>query len=116
MHPLTPQEACFEAGIKFGALYHQFAGTPLSVESAPSLERAIEDAIENQPHCVSVDVDIQTDAVAAAIDDGSADYVEFTGRFAVVEVVVEYQGYEVVATMSMENEYPRMRIVEVLEP
>ncbi len=24
------QQACFEAGIKFGSLYHQFAGTPVS--------------------------------------------------------------------------------------
>lgn len=116
MQPSTPQVACFEAGIKFGALYHQFAGTPLSIESAPGLEVAIEEAIENQPHCRTVDVDIRTDDVASAIEDGSAEYVEFTGRFADVEVVVAYEGHEVVARMQMEEGYPRMHVVEVREP
>jgi hypothetical protein len=44
------ERACFEAGIKFGALYHQFVGTPVAPDSAASLERAMAAAIENQPH------------------------------------------------------------------
>ncbi|MFQ3285111.1 dihydroneopterin aldolase family protein, partial [Natronomonas sp.] len=58
MEPTTPQTACFEAGIKFGSLYHQFAGTPVSPGSAASLGRAIEESIENQPFCAGVDVDV----------------------------------------------------------
>ena len=40
--PTEAEIACFEAGIKFGSLYHQFAGTPVSPESADSLARAME--------------------------------------------------------------------------
>ena len=108
--PTAAQTACFEAGIKFGALYHQFAGTPVSPASAASLERAIEDAIENQPHCESVSVAILTDELDAAIDHG---YTELTGRFMAVELVVEYEANRVTARMAMEDGYPRMRVESV---
>ncbi|WP_435098648.1 dihydroneopterin aldolase family protein [Halarchaeum sp. P4] len=109
----TAEEACFEVGIKFGSLYHQFAGTPVSPESAPSLERAIEESIENQPHCVEVTVDVRTDELEAELAESSAEYTEFTGRFMEVEVVVDYEGTEAVARMEMEGDYPLMRLVEV---
>ena len=111
--PTTPtdgERACFEAGIKFGALYHQFAGTPVSPESAGSLERAIEEAIENQPYCESVSVDILTDKLAAATDHG---YTELTGQFMEVELVVERGGNDVTARMVMEDGYPLMRVASV---
>ena len=112
MDPTDAQTACFEAGIKFGSLYHQFAGTPISPDSAASLERAIEEAIENQPHAERVAVEIDPDRVA---EDANAThgYAEFTGRHATAEVVVEYEGVEVVARMAMEDGYPRMQIASV---
>ena len=110
MDPTDAQTACFEAGIKFGSLYHQFAGTPVSPESAASLERAIEEAIENQPCAERVTVDIDPDRVA---EDANRGYAEFTGRHATAEVVVESEGVEVVARMAMEDGYPRMRITSV---
>jgi len=110
MDPTDAEAACFEAGIKFGALYHQFAGTPVSPASAGSLARAIEEAIENQPHCERVSVDIDEDAVAA---DATKGYAEFTGRHATAEVVVGYEGVEVVARMAMEGGYPLMAVETV---
>lgn len=110
--PTADQEACFEAGIKFGSLYHQFAGTPISPESAPSLERAIEAAIENQPHCVDVTVDILEDRLAADIEHG---YTELTGKYLEVGVTVEYAGREVHASMAMEDGYPLMRLDSLRE-
>jgi hypothetical protein len=115
MEPSTPQTACFEAGIKFGSLYHQFAGTPVSPDSAASLETAIEAAIENQPHCESVAVDVLTADLAADLAERSADYAELTGRYLEVDVVVSYEGYTVRTSMAMEDDYPRMRIDEVSE-
>jgi hypothetical protein len=104
-------QACFEAGIKFGSLYHQFAGTPVSPDSAASLERAMADAIENQPFCESVTVDIDESALAdAAADHG---YVELTGRFMEVRMRIEYEGVVVRTAMEMEGEYPLMRLVNV---
>jgi hypothetical protein len=105
------QQACFEAGIKFGSLYHQFAGTPVSPDSAPSLERAMAEAIENQPFCESVSVDVDVDALADAAGDNG--YVELTGRFMEVEMQVEYEGVVVHTAMEMEDGYPLMRLVAV---
>ncbi|NIB98504.1 dihydroneopterin aldolase family protein [Halobacterium sp. R2-5] len=102
------QQACFEAGIKFGALYHQFAGTPVSPESAPSLETAIEESIENQPFCESVTVDILTEKL-----DTEHGYTELTGEYMEVEVVVDYEGSEVVAEMAMHEGYPLMELASV---
>jgi len=113
MDPTDAQTACFEAGIKFGSLYHQFAGAPVSPASAPSLERAIEDAIENQPHCESVTVTVHEDELAAELADGPADYTELTGRFIDVEIVVDYEGQQVVASMAMADGYPLMQVESV---
>lgn len=114
-NPTTPTDAetaCFEAGIKFGSLYHQFAGTPVSPESADSLARAIEDAIENQPHCESVAVEILTEELAAVTEHG---YTELTGRFMDVEILIERGGCAVTARMEMEDGYPLMAVESVEE-
>ncbi|WP_246986380.1 dihydroneopterin aldolase family protein [Halorientalis marina] len=115
MDPTDAQTACFEAGIKFGSLYHQFAGTPVSPDSADSLSAAMEESIENQPHCRAVTVSVREDELADAIADGSADYTELTGRFIDVEIVIDYEGHEVVARMEMEDGYPLMRLADVRE-
>ncbi|WP_306055450.1 dihydroneopterin aldolase family protein [Natronococcus wangiae] len=111
--PTDAEAACFEAGIKFGSLYHQFAGTPLSLESASSLESAIEEAIENQPHCAAVTVEIRRDELEAELAESTADYTELTGRFLEVEIAVDYAGCEVVTRMEMEDGYPLMRLESV---
>ena len=113
MDPSDAQAACFEAGIKFGSLYHQFAGTPVSPDSADSLARAIEEAIENQPHCEAVTVEILTEELEDALADGPADYTELTGRFLDVEIRVAYEGHTVRTRMEMEDGYPLMRLVDV---
>jgi len=111
--PTAAEQACFEAGIKFGSLYHQFAGTPVNPASAASLAAAIEAAIENQPHCEQVTVEMDTEALTAAIGDASASYTELTGRFMEVEMRIEREGCVVLTEMALENGYPRMSIVGV---
>ena len=106
------EQACFEAGIKFGSLYHQFAGTPVSPRSIESLERAMEEAIENQPHCVAVSVDIHEERVAAAIDHENG-YTELTGSLMDVEMRIEYEERVVRTRMEMEEGYPLMTLVSV---
>ncbi|MFB6133570.1 MAG: dihydroneopterin aldolase family protein [Halanaeroarchaeum sp.] len=109
--PSDAETAAFEVGIKFGALYHQFAGTPVSAESAPSLERSIEESIENQPHAETVEVRIDTDAVAAAA--GTHGYAELTGALMDVDVVVTYRGTTARAQMRMVDGYPLMELTAV---
>ncbi|MFD1563642.1 dihydroneopterin aldolase family protein [Haloarchaeobius amylolyticus] len=111
--PTDAEVACFEAGIKFGSLYHQFAGTPVSPDSAASLESAMEESIENQPHCSAVTVDVLTDELEAELAESTAEYTELTGRFLEVEIVVDYEGCEIVTRMAMEDGYPLMRLESV---
>ncbi|UWG47115.1 Uncharacterized protein HSRCO_0825 [Halanaeroarchaeum sp. HSR-CO] len=109
--PTDAETAAFEAGIKFGALYHQFAGTPVSADSADSLATAIEESIENQPYARDVTVSIDTDRLEKAADEHG--YVELTGEYMAVEVVVDYDGIEAVAEMSMVDGYPLMELTTV---
>lgn len=103
--------ACFEAGIKFGTLYHQFAGTPVSPRSATALSRAIESSIENQPYCTEVDVEMDLEAIDS---DAIHGYTELTGRYLDAELLVEYEDVQVTATMTLdEDDYPRMELTTV---
>ncbi len=111
--PTDAQAACFEAGIKFGTLYHQFAGTPVSPASADSLARAMEAAIENQPHCANVVVDIREQRLREALDGATADYTELTGQFMDVDIEIDYEGIRVHTQMRMDDGYPLMEIVDV---
>jgi hypothetical protein len=114
-NPTDREVACFETGVKFGSLYHQFAGAPISPDSAGSLATAIEESIENQPHCVGVTVEIREDALREAVAEGSAAYTELTGKFLDVEVVIAYEQQEVVARMEVTDGYPLMRVETVRE-
>ncbi len=107
-------QACFEAGIKFGSLYHQFAGTPVSPASTRSLEVAMAEAIENQPYCESVDVTVHDDRVADAIDHENG-YTELTGSLMDVEMRIAYEGVDVHTRMRMVDGYPLMELVTVGE-
>jgi hypothetical protein len=106
------QQACFEAGIKFGSLYHQFAGTPVSPTSTRSLETAMAASIENQPFCASVRIEIHDDRVADAIDHENG-YTELTGSLMDVEMRIEHEGVAVDTRMTMVDGYPLMELVEV---
>jgi hypothetical protein len=109
----TGEEAAFEAGIKFGSLYHQFAGTPLSPDSADTLATAMEEAIENQPHCEDVQVAVREDALAAAIEDAGAEYVELTGSLVDVSMTIAYEDATVYTSMAMQDGYPLMQLDSV---
>ncbi len=109
--PTDPEAASFEIGIKFGTLFHQFVGTPVSPESIDSLEAAIEDAIENQPYCESVAVEIDEGAVSE--DIGPYGYTGLDGRHLSVEMDVDYEGTGARASMAMEDGYPKMRLESV---
>ena len=109
--PTDAETASFEIGIKFGTLFHQFVGTPVSPSSSDSLEAAMEEAIENQPYCESVAVDIDEDAVAE--DVGRYGYTGLAGHHLTVEMRVEFEGTEARASMAMEEGYPKMHLDSV---
>lgn len=101
------EEACFEAGIKLGALYHQFVGTPLSEASAKSLERAIEEAAESQRYVREASVSIE------GVEHNRFEYDELEGTMLNVCLVVEKDGVVVEASMDEEDGYPMMRVDSV---
>ena len=87
----------------------------MSPDSAASLGRAKAEAVENQPHCVDVDVDIRTDRIAAELESQSAKYTGLTGRFMDVEMRIEYADVTVRTRMEMDGDYPMMTLVDVEE-
>ncbi len=57
---LSRREALlFEAGIKLGAIFHQYLGTPVARRTAVTLARAIEAAVLLQPFVVEARVRIR---------------------------------------------------------
>jgi hypothetical protein len=60
-----------------------------------------------------VRVEPRIDAIEAALEAQSADYTEWTGKFAEVEMEIEYEGVEVSTRMAMEGDYPMMSVERV---
>jgi len=105
--------AVFEAGIKLGALYHQFIGTPVSTETVEVLETAIERSVSLQPWVNSVKVEINRENVQE--NKNEFRYCELRGEMLDVKVVVLYEEVEVHARVKYEEDmgYPLMRVERV---
>jgi hypothetical protein len=105
--------AVFEAGIKLGALYHQFIGTPVSTETVEVLETAIEKSVSLQPWVSSVEVEIDREKVRE--NENEFRYCELRGEMLDVNVVVLYEEVEVHARVKYEEDmsYPLMRVERV---
>jgi len=59
----SAERAAFEAGVKLGALYHQFVGAAVNAESVDSLERAMEASLRTQPFVESAEVRLDRKAL-----------------------------------------------------
>ncbi|HEY9245830.1 MAG TPA: dihydroneopterin aldolase family protein [Candidatus Methanoperedens sp.] len=106
--------AVFEAGIKLGALYHQFVGTPISRDTVDGLERTIEESIVLQPFVRSVRVSIDREMVAKK-QNPKFGYCELEGRMLHVSIQVLYNNTIAYAELSYdeENDYPMMDIKKI---
>lgn len=105
------ERAAFEAGIKLGALYHQWVGTPVSRESAESLEKAIENAHIQQPYVTDISVTLNRELMVP----NTFGYCELSGMMFDVELVVRVNQASCHACLSPEGEYPMMRIEDIDE-
>ena len=106
--------ALFEAGIKLGALYHQFTGSPINLKTVESLEHAIEQSISVQPFVENITVSINRDMIRSNLNNEFG-YCELEGRMLDVGICVIY-GSEMVHValgFDAELEYPLMRIITV---
>ncbi|TAN45679.1 MAG: hypothetical protein EPN24_02055 [Candidatus Methanoperedens sp.] len=106
--------AVFEAGIKLGALYHQFVGTPISPDTVDALERTIEDSIALQPHIRSVSVSIDRKMVEKK-QNPEFKYCELEGRMLYVSLQILYKNTIAHAELAYDEvqDYPLMSIKKI---
>jgi hypothetical protein len=101
------ERAAFEAGIKLGALYHQWVGTPVSPATAELLEQAIERSVALQPAVESVRVRLDR----GLMSPNSFGYSELGGMMFDVEVTTRVGRIRCRAGLSRTEDYPLMSLV-----
>ena len=108
--------ALFEAGIKLGALYHQFTGSPVNLNTVSSLERAIQESISVQPYVEDISVKIDRDMLKGKLSKEFG-YFELQGPMLKVRIAVKYGSSKVKVGMEYNPElnYPLMKIEEIEE-
>ncbi len=116
---LTNKErACFETGIKLGALYHILCGIPISSnhETIKLIEKGIESAILCQPFVQSVKIELDRSKILGG-KSSPFDYDEITGKIIRAEVAIQYENIDVVAKIDWieEMQYPLMFIEKITE-
>lgn len=105
--------AVFEAGIKLGALYHQFTGSPISLKTVESMEKAISQSISVQPFVKQISVRIDRKMVEDNLS--SFGYTELKGPMITVDATIMHKGIEVRVGMELRDGYPLMFIKDVKE-
>ena len=108
--------ALFEAGIKLGALYHQFTGAPVNISTVDSLEQAIKESISVQPYVVKISVTINRDMVTSRTGEKFR-YCELEGRMLEVEARITFGGTTATVGLKYDRslDYPLMRIIDIIE-
>jgi hypothetical protein len=107
------ERAIFEGAITMGALFHQFVGTPVSSESASTLEKSIKEAMELQP-CIE-EVNVEIDRKMLEETKSEFDYVSLSGNMIDIKVISKYNGKKAVLRMEYieELKYPLMYVENV---
>ena len=82
--------AIFEGAITLGAIYHQFAGTPIVNREAvlTALENAIESTMSCQPYIEKVEIKIDRRKVESGTHP--YDYGELSGKNTDIKVISRY--------------------------
>ena len=108
--------ALFEAGIKLGALYHQFTGSPVNLNTVSSLETAIQESISVKPYVEEISVKIDRDMLRSKLNNEFG-YTELQGPMLKVNITVRYGSSKVKVGMEYDPElnYPLMKILEIKE-
>lgn len=110
------ERACFEIGIKLGALYHILCGLPISSNPRviESIEKGIEESISCQPYVKSVKININRDKIQGS-KETEFDYDELSGILIGATVVLEFNSVEVTAKVKWieELKYPLMFIEKI---
>ncbi|MDD1675881.1 MAG: dihydroneopterin aldolase family protein [Methanomicrobiales archaeon] len=103
------EKAAFEAGIKLGALYHQWTGTPVSPQTAASLETAMEKSVSLQPFVEEIRVRLVRERMIL----NPFGYGEVRGDQFEVRLSTNVNGSRCRAALSFEEGYPLMKILSL---
>lgn len=104
--------AVFEAGVKLGAIYHQYVGVALTRSTAAELERAIESATRVQPLVDDVRVRIDRKRLRGR---GPYRYASLSEDMLQAEVTVRVGGARATAVLRYvpELDYPLMYLKDI---
>ncbi|ADZ10636.1 protein of unknown function DUF372 [Methanobacterium lacus] len=107
------ERAIFEGAITMGALFHQFVGTPVNIDSVESLEKAIEAAMSVQPCVFRVEVVIDRKKLEEISNE--FDYVSLTGEMLDVKVTTVCSDKQALIRLKFVSElnYPLMYVEDV---
>lgn len=84
------ERAAFEAGIKLGSLFHQFIGTPVSMENISDIEKAMTSAMRTQPHVVEAEVRIDKTEMVRSLS--GLEYCPLNDKMLRAEVLIDVRG------------------------
>ena len=110
------ERACFEVGIKLGALYHILCGIPISSNKdiIKSIEKGIEASISCQPYVKKVKILLNQDKI---IGDKKTEYAydDISGEIIKAEIDLEYESVKVKAKINWIDDlnYPLMYIEKI---
>ncbi len=107
-HCTDRERAIFEAGIKLGAIFHQYIGTPVNKDNVNTVKKAMEDSTKIQPFVENIDVNINID------NNSSFNYLSLNCKMLDVKLTIKYNDQEVKARMRYIEElnYPLMYLEE----
>lgn len=110
------ERACFETGIKLGALYHILCGIPIQSDEniIHSIEKGIEAAISCQPFVKSIKIILDRERIIRE-KSTEYDYDEISGKIIRAELVIQFESTEVVAKIDWieDLQYPLMYIEKI---
>jgi hypothetical protein len=104
------EKANFEAGIKLGALFHQFVGTPISLENAELLEKAMKSCLMLQPYVIKAEVRIDRKKLEQRLSEFGYTSLDSELIYARVKVRVGKEEVEAILEWDEEKRYPMMRV------
>jgi hypothetical protein len=110
------ERACFEVGIKLGALYHIASGMPVTADrtTLKNIEKGIESSISCQPYVKSVKIHLDEENIRGN-KMNQFDYDEICGRNLKAEIALEYKNVHVIAIVEWikKVDYPLMYIASI---
>ncbi|KZX15712.1 dihydroneopterin aldolase family protein [Methanobrevibacter curvatus] len=109
------ERAIFEGAISMGALFHQFIGTPVSVNTAKDLELSISKSFQLQPAIESVNISINLKKLEE--ENTEFNYVSLSGEMLDVEITSKVADVKAIIKIEFIEElnYPLMYVKKIIE-